>query len=324
MNISRIIIFALITVCILNSCRNNKAVKVQTSIDKGQAYDTSKLVDKSVCEEVSRDTSKWKYELVEDWGIMVEKFDPKIKDENRYNQNNIIYTPKTIIKYSYKYIDNNAKEYLFKICDLDRDGFGDLIDVDKADNKTIKSVLITVLEGGFRKNVYPDYNQTVIKYDYLMNDGNSCMICRTGLVENEANIWMHPPREMNFKILELNPFPYIKKPYTIGNKWFWKLGIGDQWSNKNWKEWKGSIENMCEYEIIDKVNIKTNLGKLECYKIKSIATSRIGKTSLMAYFNEKYGFVKLDYTNIDNTKIVFEIMDYGKYESLLDCGRYNL
>lgn len=42
----------------------------------------------------------------------------------------------------------------------------------------------------------------------------------------------------------------------------------------------------------------------------------------MAYFNEKYGFVKLDYTNINNTKIILEIADFVKYDSLRDSNRY--
>ena len=53
--------------------------------------------------------------------------------------------------------------------------------------------------------------------------------------------------------------------------------------------------------------ITTKLGKLECYVIESEAKSNLGSTKLISYFNETYGFLKLDYTNIDSTKIVIEI-----------------
>ncbi|MDW9379143.1 hypothetical protein [Chryseobacterium sp. JV558] len=46
---------------------------------------------------------------------------------------------------------------------------------------------------------------------------------------------------------------------------------------------------------------------LECYIVHAIANSRIGKTELISYFNPKFGFVKLEYTNIDNTKTVLEL-----------------
>ena len=129
----------------------------------------------------------------------------------------------------------------------------------------------------------------------------------TGAIENEMNVWIHPPRSNFFKILELNPFPYIKSPYQIGTKWNWKLEIGDHWADKRWLEWKGGIENNYDYEIKEKKNISTKLGNLECYIIHSKAKSRIGETELISYFNPNFGFVKLEYKNIDGTKTILEL-----------------
>ena len=72
-------------------------------------------------------------------------------------------------------------------------------------------------------------------------------------------------------------------------------------------EWKRGIENSYDYQIIEKKNILTNLGNIDCYIIKAIATSRIGETELVSYFNPEFGFVKLEYKNIDGTKTVLEI-----------------
>ena len=319
LKISRIIVLALVSVCIFNSCKNNNKVKVQASVDTKASLKKVNLVAKGE----NSNSTKLEYILIEDDGVVVERFDSKVTDENRFNHDNKIFVPKNKVRYSYKYIDTSGKEYLFKDCDLDKDGLWDISDIDKVDKKTINSVLVTVLEGmSVFKNI-PDYSQTIIKYEARKEDGaiaykNSV----TGVIENEANIWMHPIRTKNFRSLELNPFPFIKKPYSIGNKWLWKLNIGDQWGNKNWKEWKGSIENKYEYEIVDKLKLVTKLGLIECYKIKSTATSRIGKTSLMAYFSEKYGFVKLDYTNINKTKIVFEMTEFIKHDKMLDSRRF--
>ncbi|MEM6642611.1 MAG: hypothetical protein AAF616_06500 [Bacteroidota bacterium] len=32
----------------------------------------------------------------------------------------------------------------------------------------------------------------------------------TGIVENDQNIWLHPPRSSFFRILEICPFPYVR------------------------------------------------------------------------------------------------------------------
>jgi hypothetical protein len=41
--------------------------------------------------------------------------------------------------------------------------------------------------------------------------------------------------------------------------------------------------------------------------VKGKAKSRIGETELIAYFNPTYGFVKLDYKNIDGSRTVIEL-----------------
>ena len=110
-------------------------------------------------------------------------------------------------------------------------------------------------------------------------------------------------------ILELNPFPYIRAPFEIGNKWSWTLKIGDYWKDNRWKTWNGSIENNYDYEIIGKEKLKTKIGEMDCWIIQSTASSEIGVTGLIGYFNEENGFVKLDYKNIDKSKLTIEIKE---------------
>ena len=123
---------------------------------------------------------------------------------------------------------------------------------------------------------------------------------------------MHPPRDRFFRILEINPFPFIQAPYEIGNTWDWSLKIGSSWGDKRWKVWENSIENVYQYEIIDKKNVTTKIGELECYVIEAVAKSEIGATYLTSYFNMDKGFVKLEYTNIDATKTVLELASLKK------------
>lgn len=46
------------------------------------------------------------------------------------------------------------------------------------------------------------------------------------------------------------------------------------------------------------------VGKLNCAEIRSVAKSDLGETSLTSYFNEEHGFVRLEYVNIDGSKML--------------------
>ena len=245
------------------------------------------------------------YELIaDDDGILVEKFDDStVVDENRYNHNNIVYKVGNSFKYKFEHITANNEKKFFKII-ADNSGW-EFVSKEDENQSTIKSVIMEVADGNPLAKYIPDYNQTALIYRLIEGSYST-----TGAIENEGNTWIHPPREKYFEILELNPFPYIKAPYEIGNKWSWNLKIGDNWADGRWKLWQGQIENEYEYEITDKQTLKTDIGEIECFVIESNAKSRIGETKLTAYFNSEYGFVKLDYTNIDGSKTNLELTEY--------------
>ncbi|MEJ1223106.1 hypothetical protein [Sediminicola sp. 1XM1-17] len=251
----------------------------------------------------------YKLELEED-GIVVEVFDSTNIDDSRYNKNNVIFREGVSFHYKFEHIDkNNEQRYIEYIDSLAHWNFIPVRDFNK---NTIKQVNITVEKGlqGFGKR-FPDYNQTIIAYTYpTQGDYVGSIRSSSGVIENEGNIWMHPPRDNYFEILELNPFPYIKAPYQIGTKWTWSLKIGDYWADGRWKLWKGTIQNEYQYEIVDYKTLNVKLGPLDCYVIEAIATSSIGETQLRAYFNETYGFVRLEYINIDGSKTNLELINF--------------
>ena len=257
----------------------------------------------------SQSEKELNYTLVEDDdGILVEEFDSINKDENRYTANNEIFREKTAFKYSFYHLNKKGEKQFIKYVDsLDNWQFVNEFEID---DFTMKEVVITV-EYGLAPFIdfLPDYNQTVISFEYPVSAGNSRFSSQSGVIENAGNIWMHPPRDKYFEILEINPFPYIKAPFKEGNKWRWHLTIGDNWSDPRWKSWKGRIENQYQYEITDRREIDTKLGDIECYVVESTAISRIGKTGLISYFNEEKGFVKLEYSNIDGSKTVLELVE---------------
>lgn len=274
------------------------------------------------CKPQNKTVDKKDYEIIFDNGIYVEKFDSTNTSENKYTANNQTFLEGNKLTFDYYYEDLNGKKYKFQ----EIDGAGDLdfkemvkawffVPIESINDKTIDNVILTVkygLQPMIKNN--PDYNQTVISYKYPQVNGDNNFGSSTGVIENDKNVWMHPPRDRFFRILEINPFPFIQEPYEIGNTWNWSLGIGSFWGDERWKTWNESIENQYDYEIVDKRKVKLEIGEIDCFVIKSTATSSIGQTKLTAYFNKGIGFVKLDYTNIDSTKTVLELIDFEKKE----------
>jgi len=244
------------------------------------------------------------YTLVSEDGIFVEQFDSSNHNENKFNENNIIYKPGTKFRYSFEYLTPEDEKYYFKVHNQE----WEFVKAEETDIATIKYVTIKVENGNPMSKQIPDYNQTVLCYKLGIDTLSS--ISWSGVIENEKNVWMHPPRDYLFSILELNPFPFIQAPYEIGNQWNWSLQIGSQWGDKRWKTWRTGITNKYLYEIVDKKIIQTEIGELACFVIDGRAKSELGETRLTSYFNPEYGFVRLNYVNIDSSKINFDLVKF--------------
>jgi hypothetical protein len=239
-------------------------------------------------------------------GIMVEKFDSLNTDENKYNYNNEVFKIGTKFTYNFEHYTPQNELKFFKVNNDNKSW--EFVDTNDPDASVVKNVIIGTLGGNPMAQFDPNYNQTAISYRFEEDAPFSI----SGVIENEANIWMHPPRDHYFKILELNPFPYIKAPYEVGTKWTWNLLIGSQWGDERWKTWEGNIENDYQYEITNKKMLATNFGNLECLVVASTAKSSLGETALTAYFHSKYGFVQLDYTNIDGSQTKLTLTKYSE------------
>ena len=248
------------------------------------------------------------YELIlDDDSIYVEQFAPAEKDENRFTANNTIYVVDRQWTYDYYYETKTGQKLWFEpVVGNNAPGWR-WVSPDSAGNNTIRRVQLTVKAGLGPFVNFPGYNQTIMQYDFLSATGSSSFNEQTGIVENEKNVWMHPPRSQFFKILELNPFPYIEAPYQIGRQWRWRLAIGDHWQDGRWKTWSDLVQNTYQYEITGVQTIQTPAGTFRCYEVRATATSRLGHTHLTAYFNQQAGFVRLDYVNIDGSKTVLSL-----------------
>jgi len=247
--------------------------------------------------------------LLDDLGIYVELPPSGEMAGSYYTLDNTIYTIGKTITFDYWIIRHgdtlkiSAPPNVPPGSDFQR--IWDFVPAGKDDPNKIETISISVLDG------ISNDQQTMIKYNYQLHaePEREPFSSTSGVIENRMNVWMHPHRDKYFMILELNPFPYIQKPYEAGNRWTWSLGIGDHWADDRWKRWSNSIRNNYEYEIIGEEEIETREGEMMCWVVQGTATSEIGATGLLAYFSERYGFVKLDYVNIDKSRLIIEVKE---------------
>lgn len=154
---------------------------------------------------------------------------------------------------------------------------------------------------------------SLLQYDYLSKERRGMKYEQTGLVEVCSNISIIPPKEGHFLISELNPRPEIREPIVKDNTWYSTHTTSDVGGSDKWKTWQGTVEVSSSYRIRDIQTIKTNIGFLKCFIVDANAQSSLGETRLVAYYNEEYGFVKLNYTNVDGSYLVLDINSVKKF-----------
>lgn len=226
---------------------------------------------------------------------------------NPYNNDNTIYQPGK----TWRYKLSIAKENSLHAVEISANGEWRLVPVQKAKSnrwKRVKELHMQVVDGlGPYSN---DFNQTVVKYTYQFEgrgvDGNESF---TGLIENDANVWVHPLRQDFFEILALNPYPFIQHPVEAGKRFNFNLPVYENWSNPEWKKWYGTLKNDCRYEIARRRSVELPFGSISAYAVVSNCENELGDTGLIAYFDEALGFVKMDYRNIDGSWLSLELLE---------------
>lgn len=156
------------------------------------------------------------------------------------------------------------------------------------------------------------FEQTGIKFDLLSPSLKPYkhLWSETGLIENEYMVWTHPNRKFQLNILEFNPFPQIRYPLKKGTTWTDTISPYPNNKYDKWIVFNERIDCISTYKITGKTKLKTNLGVLTCYLTEAEAVNPYGKGYLTSYFNEQYGFVKWDYTNIDGSRLIMNLIGF--------------
>jgi hypothetical protein len=272
-------------------------------------------------------------ELIFEDGIYIEK--PNSIDTNRhkYSLDNISYKLNKIFIYDYYYIDTNEvkSKFIRDKSHWTKENPLNLIKYTNTDTNTIDKIKITVSDylNDF-SIVDSTYSQTVFTYDYLNILGQpsdtSCKILKkinpkyerpcgdetTGIIDNIKNLWMHPPRNYTFRILQLSPYPFYSLVDSI-DKWSWNFEVGGFYLDNRWINHKKVIKVYSVYTRLPDEILETPFGKINCKVTIGENNSTYGRntlhTSLKSYYNTNFGFVKLEYININKSKLVINLIE---------------
>jgi len=134
------------------------------------------------------------------------------------------------------------------------------------------------------------FGQTRIEYRYL--NANDTLIEKTGVIENEHRIYLHPPRESFMKFTELAPHPQINFPIQKGSFYLIDLLVGPGFG-----EYTG-------LKLKQKISVVEKADSLWVFEGINLSESSVIKSYQIRYwFNSNLGFVKLLYLCPDNKSI---------------------
>ena len=187
------------------------------------------------------------------------------------------------------------------------------------DNELISKSKIKLMASGIRWEFQPEkQDEIIVQFEFTQKDYelnlkhqlNKGLLTRKwygevkeGIIENVEQVWMHPFRHNQFNFTEVAPFPEVRFPLNIGKTWTENLGI------QGWGDWNNSSINS-HYEVVDRGIVNTNYGKIEnCWKVLSKSNFILGESVFEYWFNEKLGFVKMEYTNYGNQYLKIELSE---------------
>jgi hypothetical protein len=271
-------------------------------------------------------------------GLYYEKPIRNDSSRHRYSIDNISYKPGMVFIYDYYYLDHDGskKKFLRTNDESSKINPLNLEDPGSKSDSLIDKIRIEVNDyiDMFSK-MDTDYTQTVFAYIYLNKQGKAIdTLCEffnkrnklrkdfpcgdemTGIIDNAKNLWMHPPRSFTFKILEFNPFPFQYLDESV-KEWRWSLDVGGpHYMDQRWIKYNDGIHINYLYSRAKEETLSTPLGKIRCKVTNATATSEFGnnimKTRLKSYYHPKYGFVKLEYTSINGSQLIMDLIEMNE------------
>ncbi|MBA3665814.1 MAG: hypothetical protein H0W61_16655 [Bacteroidetes bacterium] len=268
-------------------------------------------------------------ELILDDGIYCEKPLPKDTATHKYTKDNLSYKLNRVFVFDYYYQDKYGLKKKFIHTD-DISSMENPLNLARYDSKqgnVIDKVKMEISDDRSFFKHDPNDAQTVCCYTFIQKNGKSsdslapvkkpgtvapCGDESTGIIDNKKNVWIHPPRKNTFKILQFNPFPFYVLDETVSN-WAWNLETGGFYMDPRWIKYTQNIKIHFNYNRMPDETIDTPMGKLTCKVTEGTGTAEVPgenfKTQLKSFYHHDYGFVRLEYTNINSTKLIMQLIE---------------
>jgi len=124
---------------------------------------------------------------------------------------------------------------------------------------------------------------------------------------NDSELFIHPPREDCFRILQLCPYPYFFNNTNNGS-WTWDFAVGPNWATPPWYPIKKIDTFHVSYRNTGIVLMDTHFGKLNCHKVTAISKSVFGKSTADYYLTNDLGIVNCTMTAVNGQTFRFELV----------------
>jgi hypothetical protein len=252
---------------------------------------------------------------------------------HKYAFNNTTYKLYRTFIYEYSYKDKQGKLHKFLPADSAASASNSLnLTSETKSTEGIDYVMLVITDD---RNTYKECDssctQTAMNYYYLVADNSinrksfkgSAINIRgkhyvaikgvtTGLIDNPRNIWMHPPRQFTFKILQFSPFPFIQFDPKVKN-WAWNVEMHAPYLDTRWIPVGFHPKVRYAYVRDNDESISTPFGYLQCSVSTGVGTFLFGDkvitTRLKSYYYPNYGFVKLEFQNINGSKLDINLIE---------------
>jgi len=271
-------------------------------------------------------------ELALDEGIYIEKPDYTSKEKHRYSHDNISYKLNKRFIFDYYYVDAPGvkRKFLLSNNEASIDNPLNLASGLQPTESTIDKIQLTITDS---VETFPGYDstytQTVVSYAYMVKNKQAsdslcacyqkkyaparqflCSGVSTGTIDNYKNLWIHPPRQFTFKILQFSPFPFYYRDEAVKH-WSWTVEVGGAYLDPRWVNTKENIKMRFDYERKTDEVVSCPFGKIKCKVTQATGTpasDALPKTYLKSYYHPAYGFVRLEYININGSKMVIQLV----------------
>ncbi len=247
---------------------------------------------------------------------IAQQYDSVVIETDSIDSNNQTYKLGTVVVFDYEILEDGTSYKLSKNENMFENREFELVPYSAETQKINKiHLIVRPVDPAKRSNE----NQTQISY---LQEPYFETVNSTGAVDNDKNLWIHPPRNGFFNALETAPFPFIKRPLTIGASWQDEMLIGEGWEGEKWGKWEGKLLLQYEYKVVGREKMATAIGEIECMVIESTATTDRANTHLKSYFSETYGFIRLEYELMTGIQINFWMVDFKTDQKFNDIPTF--